>query len=797
MTFRMVPSVLLIVSALALAGFALAEDGNVPPVPSCSAVAGGPALMPAHPDLIKRVGRREVARMHQAEYTEQMRADLRMDRPADKGAAITGTGTPLIVLWDFSDHAADQVAHPTAAYDSMLFSTGVYPTGSMNDYYLEASFGQFGVGGQIIGWHTANNTYASYENPDGSQDANTARVMIQDMVAQLDAVVDFSQFDSDNDGMVDGLFFVHAGAGQEESGNENDIWSHAWGFGGGGLSTNDGVAIGRYSVEPEEFSSGEQMTVGVFTHEYGHMIGLPDLYDTDYSSAGIGQWGLMSGGSWTKRPGDLAGSCPAGMTAWCKIQMGWITPVEYTSDHLGFSMPPANTNAVAYRFFKQGDAGGDEYFLVENRRRLGFDEGLLSRQLTYGLPDPEGMIIYNVDESVSGNSNDGQRLVDVVDASPWFDVAGWHENLDAPTADYDKVSGYNRGDNGDLWPGFTAFTADSTDWVGPRDRATFSDASVPSAGDNECGPTGLTLSNIALVGDNVTFDLSFGAVGTELVGVASASTWDFEVDAADWKYCNSYAHLDQTQSAGCGGSQGLWFGTDGWDNCSGVGYGNNWSDYAWVTVGVNIADGPQVQISHKYELESGYDYGYIEVRPAGVGLTDWTQLATFNGNSGCVSDTYNIPAGVLSQSDPDGNGIGAVDVRLRMTSDGAWSSEDGSFCGIGWWVDEFAVTDMYLSAAELPGVALVASLSDPVPNPFNPTTTLAYTVPADAGHVSLVIYDQRGRQVRELAVEYTAGHHAAVWDGRADGGGRVASGLYFARLQVDGVTEIRKMALVK
>ena len=92
---------------------------------------------------------------------------------------------------------------------------------------------------------------------------------------------------------------------------------------------------------------------------------------------------------------------------------------------------------------------------------------------------------------------------------------------------------------------------------------------------------------------------------------------------------------------------------------------------------------------------------------------------------------------------------------------------------------------------------LVASLGDPVPNPFNPTTKMAYTVPAGAGSVSLVIYDQRGRLVRTLAAETAAGHHEATWDGRTDGGRRAASGLYFARLQVDGVTEIRKMALVK
>ena len=315
-----------------------------------------PCPVPAHPDLLQRLGRKEVARLHQKVYTPNMTADMRVER-ADKAAAVTGTGTCLVIVWEFSDHPADQVNHPASAYDDMMFSTGTLPTGSMNDYYREVSHGQYGVVGQVIGWTTAASTYASYANGDGSQDAYTARAMITDAIAQLDPSVDFSQFDSDgpdgipdsgdDDGLVDALFFVHAGPGQEQSGDTNDIWSHAWAF-GGGLATNDGVSFYRYSVEPEEFTDGNMITVGVFAHEYGHVLGLPDLYDTDYSSQGIGEWGLMSGGSWTRRDGGAPGSSPTQMTAWCKVQLGWVTPVEITMNQAGLTVPPAETNAVAY-----------------------------------------------------------------------------------------------------------------------------------------------------------------------------------------------------------------------------------------------------------------------------------------------------------------------------------------------------------------------------------------------------------------------------------------------------------------
>ncbi len=212
--------------------------------------------VPAHPDLIRELGREEVARLHKAYAPRRMASDMQLDFQS-RSSRVTGTGTSLVILWEFVDHAADQVNHPTSAYDDMMFSVETFPTGSMNDYYQEVSHGAFGVQGLVSGWTMAADTYASYENDDGSQDATTCKLMIEDAIAQLDAVIDFSQFDNDgpdgipnsgdDDGDVDSIFFVHSGPGQEQSGDENDIWSHAWSF-WNGLSTNDGVQINRYSV---------------------------------------------------------------------------------------------------------------------------------------------------------------------------------------------------------------------------------------------------------------------------------------------------------------------------------------------------------------------------------------------------------------------------------------------------------------------------------------------------------------------------------------------------------------------
>jgi len=804
MKFSSYLAVAILVGVLAAAGIAFAAESTA--TSDDHETMTGPRRVSAHPDLLERLGRKQVARLQAKAENPTMLQDIRRGMPdkSTAGAAITGTGTSLAILWDFTDHPANQAGHPNAAYGNMMFSTGTYPTGSMNDYYLEVSHGVFGVNGTISGWTTDTNTYASYANPDLSQDANTAKVMLTNAIAALDATIDFSQFDNDgpdgipnsgdDDGNVDSIFFVHAGPGEEQSGNAQDIWSHAWGF-WPALATNDGVNVFRYSVEPEEFTDGSMITVGVFAHEYGHVLGLPDLYDTDYSSQGIGQWGLMSGGSWTRRDGGPAGSSPTQMTAWSKIQLGWVVPMLVVANAPGMLVQPAESTSMAVKICPYGNPAATEYFLVENRRRLGFDEGLTRRQQYYGLPDPEGLIIYHVDDNQSNNADDAHRLVDVVDASPWFtspDV--WHENLDAPTANYDKVSGYNPGDNGDLWPGFSTALPDESDWLPPRDRVTFSDNTIPGAGTYECAESLVAIDNIQMAGADVTFDVYVG-LDAELGPVATNPVWDFEVDADGWQYCNSKVHHDFTQSQSCAGTGGLWFGQTGWAHCGGNGYGNNWNDFTWVTVGVGIAGSPSIEITHHYSLEVNYDYAYIEVRPGGQPGIPWTQIATFTGTNGCVTQNYPIPAPALT--DPDGNGIAALDIRLRLQSDAGYSPEDGSFCGLGWWVDAFAVMPAYPADAALPALGNVTRLEAPSPNPFNPATTLKYHLPAGARDVSLVVFDQRGRQVRELTVETVAGWHEVVWDGRDASGGRVASGLYFARLRTDGVMEIQKMALVK
>jgi immune inhibitor A len=764
----------------------------------------GPDLVPAHPDLYKTLDRNEIRALsggHTPE--EEIYQEFRAQASFKSYKATTGTGSCLVILVEWTDHAADTVAHPAAAYDELMFSTGTALYGSMNDYYLENSHGAFGVAGLVHGWNVHSQLY----EPIDPTQASEVRTQLAQLVTALDSQIDYAQFDNDgpdgvpdsgdDDGYVDAVFFVHAGPGREQTGDDNDIWSHAWAF-SGGVPTNDGVTVYRYSVEPEMMADGTLMTMGVFAHEYGHVLGLPDLYDTDYTSSGIGEWGLMSGGSWGRQAGEPAGSSPSHMTAWSKVQMGWITPTVITFDQLGVTIPPSVTNPVAYRIFRDGTTSGDEYFLVENRQPIGFDASLIRRSQDFGIAQPQGLMIYHVDDAVSGNANEKHRLVDVVEASPWFNAPDdWIEHLDGPR-DYalsQWLNNYNRADEGDVWPGWSATNVDTTLWDGPRDRNRFADDTVPNTHDYICDPTGIAIENITLSGSDVVADFLVGTPPATVVSPDKTLTWGFESDSDGWEFCNSFVHQDATQAGSCPGSGGLWFGQDNPDYACPPGYGNSWYDFTWKSLFVST--GATVSIRHHYDLETGYDYGYIEARCAGDASSPWVEIAEYNGSAACATDMYNIPASVITACD-NGHGASAIDLRLRFTSDGAWSAEDGSFCGVGWWVDEVSISGEATSAVgDTPGLGMPMVLMPASPNPFNPITTLKFHVPAGARDVKLTVFDQRGRLVRSLDSSAEPGWREVEWDGRDSSGREMSSGIFFARLDVDGVMQTQKMALLK
>ncbi len=378
-----------------------------------------------------------------------------------KGPALVDTLKPLVICIDFDDN---QHSHDTSEFSSLLFSQGfVYPTGSMRDFYLENSFGQMELMGGVAGWHRLPELYSYYvagQNGFGPY-PNNAQRMAEDAVEAADPYVNFADYDYDQDGWVDALVIVHAGPGAEQTGNPNHIWSHAWSM--STVLVRDGVSLRSYNTDPEVRSGGVLVDMGVFGHEFGHTLGLPDLYDGDYSSEGMGNWTMMAGGSWNN-----GGKTPACFDGWCKYKMGWTSLTWISSNQTNVEILQAETTPISYRLWASG-GGGQQYFMVENRQRTGFDRYIPG----------DGLLIYHVDEGSHSNS---QEWCPGDSASPHFRVA-----LEQADGKYELEHCYgsgNSGEAGDAYPGT---------W----NKRAFDDTTSPSSHDYSDNSTQVAVWNVS------------------------------------------------------------------------------------------------------------------------------------------------------------------------------------------------------------------------------------------------------------------------------------------------------------
>ena len=320
----------------------------------------------------------------------------------------TGTMYNLVVLVNFSDLA---VAYPRQSYDDLFNQIG-YTTdgavGSVKDYYHQISYNALTVQSTVVESVTLDNGYAYYGANDAFGDDIRPREMVQEALAKLEARgFDFRTVDGDMDGWVDGLTIIHAGGGEEYSGNDSSyIWSHQWAL--SSTVTYDGVSMQTYHTEParrgwDSSPSTQGITrIGVICHENGHFLGLPDLYDYGYDSEGAGNFCLMAGGSWN----GSYGTTPAHMSAWCKSNLGWVSPSVLSTSGV-YSLGQVETNAQVYKL--QGAFPSTQYFLVENRQGVGFDTGLPGSQ--------RGVLIWHVDETQANNDDQTHYKVDLEEAS--------------------------------------------------------------------------------------------------------------------------------------------------------------------------------------------------------------------------------------------------------------------------------------------------------------------------------------------------------------------------------------------
>ena len=350
------------------------------------------------------------------------------DKPR-KAYPLIGTPKALVILANFTDKAFG-VASPQTSFQNLVTQSGYSAnggTGSAKDYFMSSTYGKFAPDFVVVGPVTLPQNMAFYGGNDTSgSDKNPAQMIVDACKAADTAGLDFTQFDTDGDGYVDNVFVYYAGYNEAEGGPANTIWPHRWSISSAGITTGitfDGKKIEDYSCTSElKGTSGTNMCgVGTFCHEFGHVLGLPDYYNTSGSSTYISTtetWEVMDYGPYLNN-----GCTPPTYSAWDRFFLGYLTPQQInTAADITLNplyqgtTAPANTNNQAYLIAASthnlnGAAPSPaEFFLVEYRKHTGWDTYLgqnidASGNLTT-IPS-DGMCIWHIDYLQSAWDNNG------------------------------------------------------------------------------------------------------------------------------------------------------------------------------------------------------------------------------------------------------------------------------------------------------------------------------------------------------------------------------------------------------
>ncbi len=397
---------------------------------------------------------------------------------------------------------------------------------SLKQFWDTVSYGNITVQPAAESYGTANNGIVfvtlsyPHPNPAGSTgDAN--RQITRDALIAANPYVNFASFDTNGDGYInnDELHIAIVVRGYETSyggplgvcSDRGSVWAHTWSlFGTVPPPTLDGVVVGSWQGAPGSGyrggytqvgewhcgtwdSPGHMATIGPETHEIGHDLGrivMPDLYDTDGSSQGVGEWSLQGGGSWNGYYlSGYSGTHPAFPDPWERSFFGFITPTMITTTQ-DVSFPQIETatgaNRGVFQLLSNPDGvdwvGTGEYFLVENRQQVGYDAGLPGN----------GLLIWHIDESAADNSDEGtsppgnRRIVVLEQADGRYDLECY--------ANPPYASLCNGGDSTDPWKIGTA--------------TTFNNVTMPSSRLWDGTSSGVSVSNVGASGATMTGTLA-------------------------------------------------------------------------------------------------------------------------------------------------------------------------------------------------------------------------------------------------------------------------------------------------
>lgn len=364
----------------------------------------------------KAVALREKANIGQARHSSPTRGGM-----TRAGSAYEGEKKGLVVLVEFPDM---RFTHGTRElYDKILNQQDYTDeslgfVGSVSDYFRDQSRGVFNLTFDVAGPVMMPEGYAYYGGDSPYQDANIGE-MLRYALNAVDDEIDYTKYDWNGDGQVEQVFFIYAGLGQANGGEDNTIWPHKSAVtneAGTGYVTLDGMRIFDYAcsceLQPWRYHEENGQIVidethidgpGTICHEFSHCLGLPDIYDTDYSGGyGMASWDIMCSGSYNDN-----GFHPSCYTGAERMWIGWEQPVELTENTTVEGMKSIEDGGGAYII--RCDANPDEYYILENRQQTG--------RWDAGLPG-SGLLVTHVDYNQSAwqnnspnNDPDHQRCI--------------------------------------------------------------------------------------------------------------------------------------------------------------------------------------------------------------------------------------------------------------------------------------------------------------------------------------------------------------------------------------------------
>lgn len=431
-----------------------------------------------------------------------------------------GEQKAIVILVEYKDQKFELGSHAHDYFNNMLNLDGFNEygaTGSVHEYFIDSSNGQFNCQFDLFGPITLSNYMSYYGGNDIDGNDKNPEQMVIEACNQLDDEVNFADYDRDNDGIIDNIYVIYAGRGEASdlTGDyENTVWPHSWDVRHLDLKF-DGKLLATYGCSNEwediwepnyitgyyEISGERPDGIGTFVHEFSHVLGLPDLYNTVSSSiATPGEWSVLDYG-----PYNNDGRTPPAYSAFERNALGWISLTELTAESGSITLPELNASNQAYCITNTNNP--DEFYLIESRAKVGWDKYIPG----------SGMLIWHVDydgstwESNSVNNKDSHLGVDLIEA--------------------DGIANKNSRDGGDAFPGTKNVTNYTPKWW-DRTGTGFSIQDIATATDNAVtftvAPVGggdggngeyLTVADVL----NASMDASDATVRGYLVGYANSA----------------------------------------------------------------------------------------------------------------------------------------------------------------------------------------------------------------------------------------------------------------------------------